>query len=54
MVESGTRSQQRVVTATLKTLASAVEEAELNGPALIIVGGVVSLRNQLSWFEGAS
>ena len=54
VIENGTRRQQRVVTATLETLAEAVSEAELQGPALIIVGGVVSLRNQLSWFEGAS
>ena len=51
VVESGTRSQQRVVTATLETLAAAVEEAGLGGPALIIVGSVVTLRDQLSWFE---
>jgi siroheme synthase len=43
-----------VVTATLETLAAAVEEAELHGPALIIVGSVVALRDQLSWFEGAA
>jgi uroporphyrin-III C-methyltransferase/precorrin-2 dehydrogenase/sirohydrochlorin ferrochelatase len=54
VIESGTRRQQRVVTATLETLAAAVEEAELHGPALIIVGSVVALRDQLSWFEGAA
>jgi uroporphyrin-III C-methyltransferase/precorrin-2 dehydrogenase/sirohydrochlorin ferrochelatase len=54
VVENGTRRGQRVVTATLATLATAVEEAELNGPALIIVGSVVSLRGQLAWFEGAA
>jgi uroporphyrin-III C-methyltransferase/precorrin-2 dehydrogenase/sirohydrochlorin ferrochelatase len=52
VVESGTRSRQRVVTATLDSLAAAVEAAGLHGPALIIVGSVVSLRSQLSWFEG--
>ncbi len=54
VVENGTRRQQRVVAATLETLAEAAEAAELQGPALIIVGSVVSLRSQLSWFEGAS
>jgi uroporphyrin-III C-methyltransferase/precorrin-2 dehydrogenase/sirohydrochlorin ferrochelatase len=54
VVENGTRRQQRVVTATLETLTAAVEEAELQGPALIIVGSVVALRGQLSWFEGAA
>jgi uroporphyrin-III C-methyltransferase/precorrin-2 dehydrogenase/sirohydrochlorin ferrochelatase len=54
VVENGTRRQQRVVTATLETLTAAVEEAELQGPALIIVGSVVALRGQLSWFEGTA
>ena len=54
VVESGTRRSQRVVAATLETLAEAVEEAGLQGPALIIVGGVVALRDKLSWFEGTS
>ncbi len=54
VVESGTRRGQRVVAATLETLAAAVEEAGLQGPALIIVGGVVALRDKLSWFEGTS
>jgi uroporphyrin-III C-methyltransferase/precorrin-2 dehydrogenase/sirohydrochlorin ferrochelatase len=53
VVESGTRPGQRVVTATLETLAEAAEKAGLHGPALIIVGSVVTLRGQLSWFEGA-
>ena len=52
VVENGTRRQQRVVAATLETLAEAAEAAELQGPALIIVGSVVTLRKQLSWFEG--
>jgi len=54
VVENGTRRDQRVVSATLETLTEAVEEAGLQGPALIIVGGVVALRDRLSWFEGAA
>ncbi len=54
VVESGTRRGQRVVAATLETLAEAVEAAGLQGPALIIVGGVVALRDKLSWFEGTA
>jgi uroporphyrin-III C-methyltransferase/precorrin-2 dehydrogenase/sirohydrochlorin ferrochelatase len=53
VVENGTRPGQRVVIATLATLAEAAEKAGLRGPALIIVGSVVTLRGQLSWFEGA-
>jgi uroporphyrin-III C-methyltransferase/precorrin-2 dehydrogenase/sirohydrochlorin ferrochelatase len=54
VVENGTRRQQRVVAATLETLAEAAAAAELQGPALIIVGSVVTLRDRLSWFEGAA
>ncbi len=54
VVENGTRRSQRVVTATLATLAEAAAAAELQGPALIIVGSVVTLRDRLSWFEGAA
>ncbi len=54
VVENGTRRGQRVVVGTLETLTEAVEEAGLQGPALIIVGGVVALRDRLSWFEGAA
>jgi uroporphyrin-III C-methyltransferase/precorrin-2 dehydrogenase/sirohydrochlorin ferrochelatase len=54
VVENGTRRGQRVVVATLATLAEAAAAAELQGPALIIIGSVVTLRDKLSWFEGAA
>jgi uroporphyrin-III C-methyltransferase/precorrin-2 dehydrogenase/sirohydrochlorin ferrochelatase len=54
VVESGTRAEQRVVTATLESLVDAAETAGLHGPALIIVGSVVTLRDRLSWFEGGA
>ena len=52
VVASGTRSAQRVVTGTLETLAGEVAGADLDGPATIIIGDVVSLRRKLSWFAG--
>lgn len=51
VVEQGTLLGQRVVSATLATLAEAVEAAELESPCLAIVGEVVRLRDQLAWFE---
>jgi uroporphyrin-III C-methyltransferase len=51
VVEQGTLLEQRVVVATLATLAEEVERAGLRSPCLTIVGEVVRLREQLAWFE---
>jgi len=51
MIEQGTQPGQRVITATLDTLAAAVEAADVQGASLIIVGEVVRLRERLRWFE---
>ena len=51
IVQQGTTQNQRVVTGTLGTLPQDPQVAELHAPTLIIVGGVVSLREKLSWFE---
>ena len=50
VVDNGARSGQRVVTATLETLAGKAREAALRGPTIIIVGSVVTLRDKLDWF----
>lgn len=47
----GTRGIQRTIVATLATIADAIEEAGLRAPAVLVVGDVVTLREQLSWFE---
>lgn len=51
VVAKGTLSTQQVVSATLGTLAQAVTQAGLQSPCLTIVGEVVSLHKELSWFE---
>ena len=51
VVEQGTRPGQRVVAATLATLADQVQAAGLQSPCLTIVGEVVRLRDRLAWFE---
>lgn len=51
VVDNGTRSNQKVVTAPLSTIAAEASKAELKGPALVIIGSVVTLRDQLQWFE---
>ncbi len=51
VVAQGTLAAQRVVCATLGTLADAVASAGLQSPCLTIVGEVVRLRDELAWFD---
>jgi uroporphyrin-III C-methyltransferase/precorrin-2 dehydrogenase/sirohydrochlorin ferrochelatase len=51
MVHNGTRPDQVVVTGTLSTMVAEVAKAKIKAPTLIIVGEVVKLREQLSWFK---
>ena len=50
-VEHGTMPAQRTVTATLGTIAAAVEREDVGAPALIVVGPVVERQEQLAWLE---
>ncbi len=51
LIQWGTRTDQRVVTGTLKTIVPKVKEARLGPPAIIVVGEVVKLRDKLNWYE---
>jgi len=51
VIDNGTRDGQRIVTGTLETLQAEASKADLSGPALIIVGSVVTLRDKLGWFR---
>lgn len=55
LVDNGTRSNQRVVIGTLDTVAEKADKAGVTGPAILIIGSVVRLRQKLDWFvpEGA-
>lgn len=44
-------AQQRVVAGALGDIAAKVREAELGPPVVVLVGKVVSLREQIAWFE---
>lgn len=49
LVQWGTTEQQQTVAGTLETI---VEKAkDIENPAMIVVGEVVKLRDQLQWFE---
>jgi len=50
IIENGTRADQRVITATLAELPDAAGAANVQSPAVVIVGTVVTLREKLSWF----
>ena len=50
-IERGTMPGQRTITATLDTLAEAVEREAVKAPALIVVGEVARRREQLGWLE---
>ncbi len=55
VVQHGTSRRQRVLTATLGTLAAEIEKSDIRPPALIIIGTVVTLQSKLAWFKpGAS
>ncbi len=55
VIENGTRANQIVVTGPLSGIAGQVRDAALKGPAMIIIGSVVTLRDRLNWtgnFDG--
>ena len=51
LIAQGTLADQRVVTGTLMNIAAAAREANLQSPALLVVGRVVALHASLSWFS---
>ena len=50
IVVQGTLPQQRVIVATLATLADAAARAAPESPALLVVGEVAALHESLAWF----
>lgn len=54
LIEKGTMPQQRVHIGTLNDLPAQVVSVGAASPALLIVGGVVSLRLQVDWYQCAS
>lgn len=54
LIENGCCPQQRVICGELDQLASLVELNQVQSPALIVVGKVVSLAEQLDWFKSVA
>jgi uroporphyrinogen III methyltransferase/synthase len=51
VIERGTLPEQRVVVATLATIAQAASAQGIRAPAIAVFGPVAALRSQLQWFE---
>jgi uroporphyrin-III C-methyltransferase len=51
VITSGTTSRQKCVTGNLQDIAERVKTEGLEPPATIVIGEVVRLRDQLSWFK---
>jgi uroporphyrinogen III methyltransferase/synthase len=53
VVMEAATARQRVVTAPLAEIARRAHEAGLSSPAVVVIGDVVRLRDELAWFDGA-
>jgi uroporphyrinogen III methyltransferase/synthase len=51
LVESGSTPRQRTLVGTVGTLAQLASAAGIRGPAVVIVGEVVRLRERMRWFD---
>ncbi|WP_209341306.1 uroporphyrinogen-III C-methyltransferase [Flavonifractor sp. AGMB03687] len=51
VVERGTTTAQRRISATLGTLPAVAEEAKVESPAVIVVGKVCALAEDFDWFD---
>ncbi len=51
VIQSGTLPTQRTVTGTLADIAGVAKAADIQPPAILVVGGVTELRRHLAWWE---
>ncbi|MFW6127193.1 MAG: uroporphyrinogen-III C-methyltransferase [Thermodesulfobacteriota bacterium] len=51
VIQSGTLPEQSTVTGTLADIADRAREAGIQPPAILLVGGVATLRGRLAWWE---
>ena len=51
MIRWGTTGRQQSIAGTLADIADIVDREKFTAPAVTIIGGVVSLRKKLNWFE---
>ncbi len=51
LIQQGTTMRQKVWSGTLATMAEVIRGEEVKPPTLIIIGGVVQLKEKLGWFQ---
>ncbi len=51
VIQWGTTGKQKVVEGSLRSIESEVAKQQISNPAITLVGNIVSLREQLQWFE---
>jgi uroporphyrinogen III methyltransferase/synthase len=51
VVQWASTGEQRTIVSTLGELPGALQKAGITAPAIVIIGSVVSLRQELAWFE---
>ncbi|MFC2066065.1 uroporphyrinogen-III C-methyltransferase, partial [Chloroflexota bacterium] len=51
VIKEGTKPEQKTVTSSLNNIVARVKDNHLTPPAIIVVGEVVSLRDNLRWFD---
>ncbi|MCF2624836.1 uroporphyrinogen-III C-methyltransferase [Fusobacterium perfoetens] len=51
VIEKGTTGKQRVITGTLENIFDIAEKEKAVSPAVIVIGNVVSKREEFKWFE---
>ncbi len=51
VIRWGTRADQKTIVSTLRDIAAVVREKDIKPPAVSVIGDVVSLRNELNWYE---
>lgn len=51
IIERGTTPNQRVIVATISTLAAEIERQVVKAPTLLVIGEVVNLHEKLQWYK---
>jgi uroporphyrin-III C-methyltransferase len=54
VINMGTRPAQKTLITSLSQLPAAVDKAEIKGATLFVIGRVVTLAEELSWFAEAT
>ncbi|EGQ25230.1 multifunctional enzyme siroheme synthase CysG [Sporosarcina newyorkensis 2681] len=51
VIEWGTTENQRTITGNLATIAQEIQAHQISNPSMILVGDVVKVREEISWFK---